>query len=364
MSSFWLSTAKFLMACILKPLIMKTKKFVEHLTIDPFSVTHKYSQLVNSILDAIEYGKFEKGMVLPSINELSCEMEVSRDTVEKSYQYLKQIGVLGSIERKGYFIAKTDFRQKWKVLLLFNKLSAHKKIIYDAFVQELGDDVAIDLYIYNNDFAFFRKILENAKNDYTHYVIIPHFIEGGENVKEIIDQIPKEKLILLDKKVEGLTGNYSAVYENFENDIFKALEAGQYLLSKYKEIKLIFPDKSYYPIEIVKGFKKFCFKYGFSFKIINDIINENIEAGEAFITVMEDDLVPLIEKINSIELKIGKEVGVISYNETPLKKIILDGITTISTDFKEMGKHAARIINESSPRHVEIPFNLKIRASL
>ncbi len=29
-------------------------------------------------------------------------------------------------------------------------------------------------------------------------------------------------------------------------------------------------------------------------------------------------------------------LGVISYNETPLKKIILNGITTISTDFQMM----------------------------
>ncbi len=49
---------------------------------------------------------------------------------------------------------------------------------------------------------------------------------------------------------------------------------------------------------------------------------------------MENDLVILIERILAAGLKVGKDVGVISYNETPLKKIILNGITTISTDFK------------------------------
>ena len=36
---------------------------------------------------------------------------------------------------------------------------------------------------------------------------------------------------------------------------------------------------------------------------------------------MEDDLVLLIEKIIETKLEVGKQVDVISYNETPLKKI-------------------------------------------
>ena len=59
----------------------------------------------------------------------------------------------------------------------------------------LGEQASIDFYIYNNDFAIFKKLLQNKKGGYTHYVIIPHFMEGGENAHEIINAIPKEKLI-------------------------------------------------------------------------------------------------------------------------------------------------------------------------
>lgn len=52
----------------------------------------------------------------------------------------------------------------------------------------------------------------------------------------------------------------------------------------------------------------------------------------------------LIEKIIETKLEVGKQVGVISYNETPLKKIILNGITTISTDFHLMGGKAQLIL--------------------
>jgi DNA-binding LacI/PurR family transcriptional regulator len=63
-------------------------------------------------------------------------------------------------------------------------------------------------------------------------------------------------------------------------------------------------------------------------------------------------------------MKVGKHVGVISYNETPLKKLILNGITTISTDFQMMGEKAADLVLNRSNVHVEIPFYLRLRASL
>ena len=79
---------------------------------------------------------------------------------------------------------------------------------------------------------------------------------------------------------------------------------------------------------------------------------------------MEDDLVLLIEKILNKKLKIGKDVGVISYNETALKKIILNGITTISTDFQMMGEKAAELILNKSVAHIEARFYLTLRNSL
>lgn len=38
-----------------------------------------------------------------------------------------------------------------------NKLSALKKIIYDAFVETLGEKAAIGFYIYNNDYGLFKS---------------------------------------------------------------------------------------------------------------------------------------------------------------------------------------------------------------
>lgn len=343
---------------------MKLPPIYDHLKIDEYSITPKYLQLTNSILKAVEDGKLKKDDLLPSINELSFELEISRDTVEKGYGYLKRIGVLGSVPGKGYFIQHTGFQKVLKIFLLFNKLSVHKKIVYDSFVKALGDQIAIDFYIYNNDYTLFKKLLQNRKEDYSHYVIIPHFLDGGKSSPAIINTLPKEKLLILDKKIPGVTGEYAAVYENFEKDIYNALEQAKPQLAKYQTIKIIFPEYTYHPVEILDGFYSFCQEYAFSSKVVHHIAEEPISEGEVYISLMEDDLVVLIERILSMGLRIGQQVGVISYNETPLKKIILNGITTISTDFQEMGKTAAQMILTNSKEHVEIPFNLTLRASL
>ncbi|HEY0680268.1 MAG TPA: GntR family transcriptional regulator [Chitinophagaceae bacterium] len=343
---------------------MKSSVFYKLIYFDEFSATPKYQQLANSIVKAIEDGKLQVDDVLPSINELSFEFEICRDTAEKGYKYLKNQGIIGSVPGKGYFIKSVDVNRTTKIFLMFNKLSPHKKIIYDSLVSTLGEGATIDFYIYNNDLRLFKKLLQNSKTDYNYYVILPHFIEGGDTAQHIINTIDKEKLILLDKIIPGVYGNFGAVYENFEKDIYQALQQALPQLQKYHSIKIIFPENSYYPEEILKGFTSFCQEYTFNFKIVHDINEEPIKKGEVYINLMDQDLVTLIQRIIEAKLNVGKEVGVISYNETPLKQIILDGITTISTDFEAMGVETARIIQENKLRHVQVPFSLKLRDSL
>lgn len=343
---------------------MKKASLFDCLYIDFYSATPKYLQLAHSLTKAIRDGKIGANDPLPSINELSFELEISRDTAEKGYKYLKRLNILGSVPGKGYFVQQVHLDPQYKVCLLFNKLSPHKKILYDAFAASLGERAVIDFYIYNNDYAFFKKLLSSKKDGYTHYVIIPHFLEGGHNAHEIINTIPKNKLILMDKQVKGVNGKYGAVYENFEKDIYESLEKALPQLERYTTIKIIFPEYTYHPEEILSGFVRFCRQYSFKHKIVHDVVQEPVAEGEVYINLMEDDLVLLIEKILLSQLEVGKQVGVISYNETPLKKIILNGITTISTDFQLMGEQAAALIMGQSTEHIEIPFYLTLRASL
>lgn len=343
---------------------MKHSPVFKYIDFDFYSATPKYLQLANCIVKAIMEKKLQENDVLPSINELSFEFEISRDTAEKGYKHLKNQGILGSVPGKGYYVKNTNINQSLKIFLLFNKLSAHKKIIYDSLVSSLGDRASIDFYIYNNDVGLFKKLLDRSNESYTHYVIIPHFLDSDENISEILNTLPKEKLVLLDKLVPRVEGEYAAVYEDFAKDIYGALNQALPALKKYHAINIIFPAYTYYPDEILKGLKNFCDEFGFESRVVNEIRNENVKKGEAYINLMEDDLVILMEKIIAGKLVLGKDVGVISYNETPLKKLILNGITTISTDFEMMGRKTAELILNQSKEHLAIPFSLRLRPSL
>jgi DNA-binding transcriptional regulator YhcF (GntR family) len=343
---------------------MKRIKNFDFVQIDDFSATPKYQQLGNSILEGIRQKKLKKGDIMPSINEISFEFNISRVTVEKGYNELRKMGVLDSIPGKGYFIKNTETSQNLKIFLLFNKLSNHKKIIYDSFVETLGEQAAIDFYIYNNDFSLFQRILNQQKGNYTHYVIIPHFVEDEEKAYQVINQLPKDKLILLDKLPNAITDKFGAVYENFEQDIYSALQQACERLSKYHTLNIIFPENSYFSQEIIVGFKNFCRDYAFQYQAIHDLEKHTISEGEVYINLMEDDLVTLIDKVMATSLKVGEQVGIISYNETPLKRLILNGLTTISTDFKAMGRSTAELVLSNAKTHIQNPFYLTLRASL
>ncbi|MFM7021262.1 MAG: GntR family transcriptional regulator [Aquirufa sp.] len=334
---------------------------IQLIHIDEFSSTPKYRQLANSIIEGIQAGKIKQGDVLPSINELSFEHYISRITVEKGYNYLKSMGIVESVRGKGFFICVGSVPVNFRIFLLFNKLSVHKKIIYDSFVASMGDLAGIDFYIYNNDFNLFKRIITKRELDYSHIVIIPHFMEGDSIAVDFINSLPKEKLILLDKLLPGIQGSYGAVYENFEKDIYQTLSQAKGELTKYQTIQLVFPTSSYYPKAIVKGFEDFCSEFAFDFKVSE---HAQLEKGTAYITVMEDDLIDLLDQIKQKGLRLGKDVGLISYNETPIKRLLFDGISTISTDFCKMGELAADLVKSNARNKIENPFSFIQRSSL
>lgn len=333
--------------------------------INEYSKTPKYQQIIDSILSGIERGEVRLEDKLPSVNRMLIDFDISRDTIVKAYDRLQKIGVVESVQGKGYFVKSENTNRKARVFLLFNKLSAHKKIIYDSLYQTLGDQASIAFYIYHNDFRLFKHyITSNLTNNFSHFVIITHFLEGGQNAADIINEIPKEKLILLDKKVEGVNGNFGAVYQAFAKDIYHALTEALEPLRKYQRIKIILPTYSYHSYDIVVGFKDFCIEYAFEHKVVEDISSCAIEIGDAYISVREDDLVTLIKRIKKQDLQVGNEVGIISYNETPLKEILLNGITVISTDFNELGKSVGQMILENKRAQIANPFHVILRSSL
>ena len=156
---------------------------------------------------------------------------------------------------------------------------------------------------------------------------------------------------------------YPAVYQNFVKDIFTALEKGLKRLKKYKKLVLIFPGKKE-PIGMVLGFESFCTTYHFEYEIKSEFIVDSLQKGDVYILPNDRDLVTIIENAALSKLTIGKDIGVISYNDTPLKKVVAKGITTISTNFSEMGIRLAEMILNNTKEKIENESQLILRKSL
>ncbi|MEO7120790.1 MAG: GntR family transcriptional regulator [Ginsengibacter sp.] len=331
--------------------------------IDDLRRIPKYLQIVHSVTKAIKQSKLKSGDRLFSINELSNEFFISRDTVQKAYDILQRDKILVAVKGKGFYIHRTNTINRYSVLLIFNKLSSYKRMVYDSFVNTLGTKGHVELKIHHSNVRIFEEIVLANLGEYDYYVIMPHFYNDPEKVMKIIEMIPADQLILLDKDFE-CSSNYSAVYQDFENDIAEAMETQLKVLKKYEEIVLVHPG-TMYPLESIYGFKKFCLKNNLKFGVINEVREgEKMKAKTVYVVIEESDLANIIKSSRNQKLIIGKDIGIISYNDTPLKEILLDGISVISTDHHKMGETAARFILEQRTEKLRNPFRFIPRNSL
>jgi len=343
---------------------IKEQNIFDLISVDGLSLTPKYIQLANSIQDAVIAGKIQQNRTLPSLHQLTYHLEISRETADRSYRHLRSLGILSSIPGKGHYVTSGTVARLRKVFLMLNTLSAEKKLFYDTFAKALGNNVVIDFYIYNNDPDLFKRLFNRRKDDYSHYVILPGFDDEGSRVHELINTLPKNKLIILDKTVDGLTGTYGAVLDNFSRNIYRAFESMLEILSKYHTIRMVAQQDVAVSPGLIKGTNLFCQQYAFDRSVEYNVDRLELKKGEIYFCLDDEDLVTLIDRALEQQLEVGKDIGILSYNETPLKKYILNGITTISTDFEQMGMLAAKMVLSGQMEQVELDCHLKLRNSL
>jgi DNA-binding transcriptional regulator YhcF (GntR family) len=342
------------------------------INIDESSRIPKYKQIVDSIINDISKGKLKVGHKIPSINNLSETCDLSRDTVEKAYKQLKERKLIISVKGKGFYTAKTDLISKVNVFFLINKLSSYKMMTYNSFVNSLGINGHVTLSIYHCEESLFVRAIEKNIGAYDYYIIMPHFknnqlnhISYTNKVLEVIERIPKDKLIIMDNNIPEIKGNFGLIYQDFKNDIYHALIEGIEKLKKYDKLILVYPTKSIYPFpkRILIGFRQFCVEYELDFEILDEIYEDmELQSKDVYITIEETDLVNLVRQIRMKGLKLGKDVGIISYNDTPLKELL--GITVVSTNFKAMGETTADFVLKNKNEKVKTEFKYIERNSV
>ncbi|MGF7140879.1 GntR family transcriptional regulator [Roseimarinus sediminis] len=316
----------------------------------------KYIQLVDAIANAISEGSLAHGDMLPSVNELVKNASLSRDTVFKAYSELKNRGIVESVPNRGYFVSK----QLNRVLLFLDTFKAYKEVLYDGFRSNLPENISVDLMFHHYNFKVFETIINDSIGKYSHYIIMNF---DHPRMKKIISTIPTEKLLVIDWNIHTAK-HHSYVSQDFGEGLYHNLEKQLDRIKRYKRFVYLYPENwTFHPKESIDNFQQFCSKYQIHSELLFDAKKLNIEKGDLYLLVSDRTLTRILDRAHEEKLVLGHDVGIISYNETPMKKYIKEGITVISTDFMRMGALAAEYVLNPGEMKTVVPTSMILRNS-
>jgi DNA-binding transcriptional regulator YhcF (GntR family) len=326
------------------------------LNIDESAGQTKIQQLVHSITEAISNGKLKVGEALPSVNQLSIESGFSRDTVFKAYRILKKRSIIESAPQKGYYVSSESF----KVFMLLDDFSAFKEQLYNSFRQNLPESYSVDLWFHHYNPEVFHQLIQNSLGRYSLYVVMNI---DNKSIDPILSKIDTNKLLILDMGNPGNNLNY--LLQDFNTAVVSCLTQGLPAIQKYNEFILIYSEKKTpHPIETVDAFRRFCKSNKIKHKVSDKFDEKQLKSGQLFFVIKDNELVEIIKAGLKQGFQLGKDFGVISYNDTPMKEIVEGGITVISTDFRKMGELAAEFVKNKQKLQEILPTSLVLRNSL
>ncbi|HMM01396.1 MAG: GntR family transcriptional regulator [Dysgonomonas sp.] len=317
----------------------------------------KVRQLSDAIRTAISSGEFKEGDTLPSINKISAKYNLARDTVYKAFQDLKEKGIIESAPTRGYFVSNTVNN----IFVLLDIFGPYKENFYKELTANLPLNYRLDLYFHHYNKRSFNNIIQDSVGRYDLYLITNL---QNDVYSEVLDRLDNTKVLLVDLG-KFKKDKFSYVCQGFDTTLYDCLTSGLDKFSKYKEICLVFNAKSEHPKSCIPYFEQFCMDNNFAYNIITRDLNSfDIVPGTAYIAVRHIDMIQIVKTCRLQNYELGRDVGLVTMNDAPMLEVIENGISVISTNFKQMGKIAAEYIKTRQKVQVYIPTQLILRGSL
>ncbi len=323
---------------------------------DETSSQTKLQQLIHAVSEAINLGILKEGDFLPSVNQLNRESGLSRDTIFKAYTLLKQRSIISSTPTKGYFVTS----ESYKVFVLLDDFSAFKEQLYKSFRANLPENYSVDLLFHHYNPDVFNQLILNSLGRYSMYIVMNI---DNKNLEDVTRKIDPKKLLILDMGFDP-KNEVSYITQDFNQAVYDCLSSGVDLIRKYREFILVFPQNTPHPTETIEAFNRFCNDHQLNHAVLENIDDREVQPGQVYLVIKESDLVKIVKDCKKNSFPIGQDVGIISYNDSPMKEIVGTGISVISTDFVRMGKECANFIVSKQKVEEIIPTRLIIRGSL
>ena len=313
------------------------------------STTPLYKQFTDFVMTCIRNGEFKRGEILPSINAMSIRTGISKETIIKGYNYLVRQEVLVSHRGKGYYIKDSFLTGLKSVIVLMDKMSQHQLDIMEGFLAAVGTSAEVTIRMHYQDPHLLENLVNASVGRYDWYILFPHFPYNPSFRKKIaaqIEKIPKNKLILIDHLIENAPVGCGASFQSIEIDVPEALNSVIPDIRKFQRLLYLPLSVSLYKDIIAESIRQFCRKNNIEIGILEDT-PKKVEKGDLFFVSgaqLDRNLSELIKTFLASGLEIGKDLGLICYNEFPLNEYILGGLTSLSVDFQYMGRKAGEMV--------------------
>lgn len=136
-------------------------------------------------------------------------------------------------------------------------------------------------------------------------------------------------------------------------------------IKKYEQMVLFFnPSTDYSPVGIRIAYERFLYDYGILGTIEENYVPGTLQRNTLYFIKNDSILWIFLKDCSQGNYVLGQDLGILSYDDNVLKEIIMGGITTLSTDFKEMAKTAAQYIKNGDEIKSIAPTHLIRRNSL
>ena len=316
----------------------------------------KVTQLADTLSQAISRKEFLEGDSLPSINQLSAQYGVSRDTVFKAFLDLRERGLIDSTPGKGYYVTS----QVTNVLLLLDQYTPFKEALYNSFVKHLPINYKVDLLFHQYNERLFNTIIRESVGKYNKYIVMNF---DNEKFSTALNKINPARLLLLDfGKFEKK--KYFYICQDFDESFYQALLSLKEKMHKYRQIVFLFSKGLKHPQSSKEYIIRFCEEQGFSYEIQEDIENLVVRKETAYIAIKQQDVVKVVKQGRLEGLKCGKDFGLLAYNDIPSYEVIDEGITSLSIDWEMMGNEAANFVLNDAPIQKYLSTEVRLRKSL
>ncbi len=339
---------------------MHTKVLDKIQELEEVALLSKHEQLVNGIINAIDEKILVQGTMLPSVNFMVKELGFARKTIVKAYNELKERGIVESKNRLGYFIANESTELKMKVAVLLYAFHPFQEIFYNTLREHLGDQYQLDVFFHHNNIEVYETVLNNIIGRYGMYVVAPIH---HQKTQELLCKIPESRLLVVDR-FEYIDNEYSYISQEFEKSTYSILLKLKEEICQFEEFVLFFKEDSDYPEGTKLAFEQFVQSFHLNGRVEDRYKKGSVKKNCVYLTIGDIDLWGLLKDCTAHNLEIGKDVGILSCNDTPVKEIICGGITTFFVDFENMAMQAAEYVQDRNLVQEIMPVKLVRRKSL